>query len=140
MATDLETSPKHLESLFIIAYQKYYKRNNRLFDLAFNLRKKGYKIGILSDQWHVSKEALILPEDTRKFNVSIVSCDVGMRKPNPKIYKLALRKLRLKANETVFIDNQKWNISAAKKLGMKTILFKNNKQTIRELKKHGIKL
>ena len=140
MAKDLQTSPKYLEKLFIIAYRKYFKRNDKLFDLAFNLKKKGYQISILSDQWHVSKEALMLPKDTRRFNASIVSCDVGLRKPNLKIYKLALRKLRVSPEDSVFIDNQKWNITPAKKLGMKTILFRKNKQTIRELKNLGIKI
>ncbi len=140
MSKDLETSPVYLENLFVKAYRKYYKRNNLLFDTAFNLRKKGYKIAILSDQWPVSSEALILPEDSRKFNTSIVSCDVGMRKPNPSIYKLVLRKLKIRPSNSIFIDNQKWNVTSAKKLGMKTILFKNNKQTIKDLKKLGIKL
>ena len=77
-----------------------------------------------------------MPEKyTKKFNAVIVSCDVGIRKPNPKIYKLVLKKLKLPAKNTVFIDNQKWNIKPAKKLGMNTILFKNNKQTLKELKK-----
>ena len=138
MSTDLETTPEHLESLFVRAYRKFYKRNNELYDLAFSIKKKGYKIAILSDQWHVSKEALILSSDSRKFNVSIVSCDVGMRKPDPRIYRLALRKLHIKPHEAIFIDNQKWNITPAKKLGLKTILYFNNRNLIKELKKLGI--
>jgi FMN phosphatase YigB (HAD superfamily) len=35
----------------------------------------------------------------------------------------------------LFIDNREWNLKPARKLGMKTILFKNNKQTIKDLKK-----
>ncbi len=135
MAKDLATSPEHLEKLFITAYRKYFKRNSALFDLAFNLRKKGYKIAILSDQWWVSKEALVLPGDSKRFNASIISCDVGVRKPNKKIYQIALRKLHIKPKEAVFIDNQKWNTSAAEKLGIKTILFVNNRNLIKELKK-----
>lgn len=138
MSKDLETTPSYLERLFVKAYHKYFKRNNRLYDFAFSLKKKGYKIAILSDQWYVSKEALMLPEDTRKFNASIVSCDVGVRKPNPAIYKLILKKLSIKPQEAVFIDNQKWNIHTAKQLKFKTVLFKNNRQLIKELKKLGI--
>jgi len=140
MAKDLETSSENLESLFVKAYRKYFKRNNKLFDLAFSIRKKGYKIAILSDQWWVSEEALMLSKDTRKFNASIVSCEVGFRKPNPKIYKIALQKLKVKPTEAIFVDNQEWNITPAKKLGFKTILFKNNKQTIKELKKLGVRI
>jgi FMN phosphatase YigB (HAD superfamily) len=41
-----------------------------------------------------------------------------MRKPNPLIYKLTLKKLKVKPSEAIFIDNQKWNILAAKKLAI----------------------
>jgi len=140
MAQDLGTSPDNLERLFILAYRKYFKRNNPLYNLAFNLRKQGYKIAILSDQWHVSKEALINPSDASRFNVSVISCGTGIRKPNKKIYELLLRKIKVKPNEAVFIDNQKWNTEAAEKLGIRTILFKSNSQTFKELKHLGIKL
>jgi len=46
----------------------------------------------------------------------------------------------MKPEEAVFIDNRDWNIIPAKKLGMKTVLFRNNKQTFRELKKLGVKI
>jgi putative hydrolase of the HAD superfamily len=51
-----------------------------------------------------------------------------MRKPNPRIYKLLIKKMKLVPSEIIFIDNQIWNINPAKKIGMQTILFKNNKQ------------
>ena len=140
MAKDLNTNPKHLEKLFIRAYRKYFQKNKPLFNLAFSLKKKGYKIGIISDQWHISKEALMLPEDIKQFDASIVSCDVGVRKPNKKIYSLALRKLKIKPNESVFIDNQIWNLKPARSLGMKTILFKNNHQTLKDLEKLGVRM
>jgi len=92
------------------------------------LKKAGYTIAVLSDQWYLSKEALVLPQLYHQFNEKIISCDVGLRKPNPKIYKLVLRRLNLHQHDALFIDNQKWNIVPAKKIGMKTILFKNNKQ------------
>ena len=101
----------------------------------FKLKEKGYKIAILSDQWHVSKEALMPERYTSRFDAVVVSCDVGLRKPNPKIYKLTLKKLGLKPAQTLFIDNQQWNLQPAKKLGMKTILFRNTSQAIDNTKK-----
>jgi hypothetical protein len=40
--------------------------------------------------------------------------------------------------EAIFTDNQKWNLPAPRKLGIRSFLFKNNKQFISELKKLGI--
>jgi len=59
------------------------------------------------------------------FERVIVSCDVGVRKPRPKIYKLTLRKLKLKPSQTIFIDDLQWNTKPPQKFWMKTILFKN---------------
>lgn len=130
IAKNFKITPKKLIKLYTTAYEKHFKVNKTLYKFAFKLKKKGYKIAILSDQWHLSKKShrLIDQKLMNRFDVVILSPDVKMRKPNPKIYKLTLKKLNLKPSETIFIDNQKWNTEPAKKLGMKTILFKDNKQ------------
>lgn len=134
MARNLETiKPKKLAKLYIKAYKKYYVLNKELINYAFKKKKQGYKIAILSDQWWLSKKALFSKDFYDKFDATIVSCDVGIRKPNPGIYKLTLKKLKLSAKETLFIDNREWNLTPGKKLGMKTVLFKNNKQAIKEI-------
>ncbi|MBU2104279.1 MAG: HAD-IA family hydrolase [Nanoarchaeota archaeon] len=128
MAKNTKTTTQKLRKIVIKAYKRKFKQNKQLFKQVFKLKQIGYKIAILSDQWHLSKEALMSDKRYRRFNPIVVSCDVGIRKPNPKIYKLILKKLKLKPSECVFIDNQKWNAEPARKLGIKTILFKNNKQ------------
>lgn len=135
MAKNLKTTPEKLKRLYLKTYKKYYILNKKLLEYAYQKKKQRYKIAILSDQWWLSKTALFPKEFYTKFDVTVVSCDVGVRKPNPKIYKLTLKKLRLKPGETLFLDNQRWNIKPAKKLGMKTVLFKNNGSAIREIEK-----
>lgn len=132
ISKNLQISPKKLKKFYFDAYEKNFKFNKPLFNRALKLKKQGYKIAILSDQWHLSKNALIPKEIRKYFKVLVVSCDIGIRKPAPEIYKMTLKKLKLKPKETIFIDNQKWNILPAKKLGMKTILFKNNKQLFKD--------
>lgn len=134
IASHLNITTKKLRYTAIKAYQKYFRKNNQLFNLAVELRKNGYKTAILSDQWYLSNEALISKEDRKKFNSVIISCEVGFRKPSKAIYKYAIKKLKLKPKEILFIDNRNWNIIPAQKLGIKTILFKNNRQAIKEIK------
>ena len=124
--------------MFHRAYKKGFKKNKELFKLAFKLKKQGYKIGILSDQLYLSADVLTSKKDMKHFNPVIISCYVGLRKPDIKIYKLFIKKSKLKAKEIVFIDNRSWNLKPARKLGMKTILFKDNMQCIDKLKKMGI--
>ncbi len=129
---NLQISSKKIEKLYYNTYKKKYKINKQLFRQAFQLKKLGYKIGVLSDQWHLSKEAHIPKKFYKIFNSLVISCEVGIRKPNPKIYKFLLKKLKLSAKQVLFIDDQKWNIEPAKKLGMKTILFKDNEKLFKE--------
>ena len=131
------TSEK-LENFFIKSYKKNFKINKELYKTAFKLKEKGYKIAILSDQHQVSQKILMPTKYTKKFDVVVTSCYSGVRKPNPKIYKITLKKLKLPAKNCLFIDNQEWNIKPAKKLGMKTILYKNNKQLFEQLSKQGV--
>jgi len=135
---NLGISPKRFTKLMVKSYKRIFKKNKKLFRVAYKLKKNGFRIGILSNQWHLSKQALITPKNSKGFNPIIVSSMVGIRKPNPKIYKLLIKKSKLKSNEILFIDNMDWNLKPARKLGIKTILFKDNKQCIRELKKIGV--
>lgn len=136
ISKNLRISSRKIEKLVIHAYKLNFTQNKQLYKFAFKLKKQGYKIAILSDQWHLSKKALILPKYSKKFDSVIISCDVGVRKPNPKIYKLLLKKLKFKPSQCIFIDNQQWNIAPAKKFGFKTILYKNNKQLFKQLEKY----
>jgi epoxide hydrolase-like predicted phosphatase len=138
LARNLESTEKKIEKLYFKAYAKEFKFNKQLYKFAKKLKKQGYRIAVLSDQWHLSEKAHLPEKYFKHFNPLVVSCFVGTRKPGSKIYKLMLKKLKLPAKQTVFIDNQKWNLLPAKKLGMKTILFKDNEQCFAELKELGI--
>jgi epoxide hydrolase-like predicted phosphatase len=135
ISKNLNLSERKIEKVYYKLYKRYFKENKQLFKQAFKLKKQGFKIAILSDQWHLSKEALLPKKYLKKFNEVVVSCDVGIRKTDVKIYKLILKKLNTKPEKTMFVDNQKWNIDIAKKLGMKVVLFKNNKQLFKQLEK-----
>lgn len=139
IAKNLSISVKKLKQLFYQAYKRNFKLNKQLINFAVNLRKQSYKIAVLSDQWYLSKNSLVTLEIKKNFKPLIISCDVGMRKPNPKIYKLILKKMKLPIKQTLFIDNQEWNIKPAKKLRMNVILFENTTQLIKDLEKFGIK-
>ncbi len=135
ISANLQIQKNKLKKIVINAYKKNFRFNKQLFKQALKLKKLGYKIAILSDQWHLSKEALINKKLFKNFKPLLVSCDWGMRKPNLKFYRLILKKLNLSARDCIFIDNQEWNINPAKNLGMKTILFKNNEQLFKQLSK-----
>ncbi len=47
---------------------------------------------------------------------------MGLRKPNPKIFELALERLGTRAESTVFLDDFQGNLDAAAQLGIRGIL------------------
>ncbi|MCR4327316.1 MAG: HAD-IA family hydrolase [Nanoarchaeota archaeon] len=131
--------PKNkIEKLYSSAYTNKYLENTFLLDLVKNLKKKGFKVAVLSDQWHLSSPSLIPKKFYRIFNPVVVSCDVGTRKPNLDIYKILLKKLKVLPKEVLFIDDRPWNLPPAEKLGIKTIHFKGNSNIKKRLKEFGI--
>ena len=140
MSNEFQVNSKKIVKLYYKGFKKVFESNKDLYKAAYSLKEEGYKIGILSDQWWLSKDNLVKPKMTKPFEVILVSCDVKIRKPDLKFYKLAVKKLKTKASEIIFIDNREWNLRPAQKLGMKTILFLDNEQCIKELRKLGVSI
>ncbi len=139
MAKNLGIKKEELRRLWIKAHKARFILNKPLLKLIKKL-KKNYKTAILSDQWTIPYKTLITKDVKSGFDVMVFSHLLGIRKPQIKIYKETLRKLKLKSRECIFIDNVKWNLTPAKKLGINTILFKNNKQLVRDLRKFEVKI
>lgn len=57
------------------------------------------------------------------FDVVIVSCEVGVCKPDPRIYELCLSRLGVEPAEALFVDDREENVEAAAKLGMQTVHY-----------------
>lgn len=58
------------------------------------------------------------------FERIFASHELGLCKPDPEIYRLALDELGVKPEETVFVDDMEENVAAAGQLGMRAVLFR----------------
>ena len=56
-------------------------------------------------------------------DAAFISGDLGVRKPDPKIYHIVLDTLRIKPSECVFIDDSPERVDVARELGISSILF-----------------
>lgn len=72
------------------------------------------------------------------FRVFVSSCFVGLRKPEPEIYRLALEITQIPAEECCFIDDRATNLESAAKLGMQTIQMQQVEQLRADLGKLGV--
>lgn len=133
-ASKLGISEEKLAKMWKETFKEIFHLNKELLTIVKKLRKN-YKTAILSDQWPVSYRILVNKKVKENFDVLVFSLQVKTRKPGLKIYNITTKRLKVEPKECVFIDNRIFNLKPAKKLGMKTILFKNNKQLARDLKK-----
>jgi FMN phosphatase YigB (HAD superfamily) len=107
----------------------------------FETLGKKYRLGLLSntDPIHVAKlESAYefyryFPAHTRTY-----SCAVGTSKPNPLIFREALRACNAKAEETVYIDDIPAYAEAAKRLGIHGVQFHSRERLALDLKALGI--
>ena len=86
--------------------------------------KKNYNLAILSND--VSEWGAYLREKygiNELVEFSVISGDVGHRKPSEEIYKLALKRIDAAPEDCVFIDDRDKNLKPALKLGMKAVRF-----------------
>lgn len=72
------------------------------------------------------------------FDLFVSSCYVGMRKPDEKIYRLALDLIQKTPDECCFIDDRPENIEGAAKVGMRTVLMRDPAQLKRDLQGLGM--
>lgn len=130
-----------------IPYKKFDKLWVKIFnpnrEMIFLIKKlrKNYKTALLSNTGRIHKEYLSKKYKFHNlFHVEIFSFKVKARKPNKEIYLLALKKLKVKPNEAVFIDDRIECVEGAEKVGIHGIHFKNNKQFLREIRKLGVEI
>jgi len=99
---------------------------NRLF---FDLKEKGYKLGIITDgSLDSAYEILLRLGIVNFFDTIVVSEEVGVEKPDTKIFHEALRRLKSEPTETIMIgDNLERDIHGGKQLGMVTVLMQRYK-------------
>jgi epoxide hydrolase-like predicted phosphatase len=87
-----------------------------MLDLIAELRQRGLRTGLLSNSWgsRLSYPYQMIDE---LFDDAVISGDVGMRKPEERIFRLSAQRLGVSPAEAIFVDDVEGNIVAAKALG-----------------------
>lgn len=77
------------------------------------------KLGIISNAWPYLESILQWLGLWEYFESIIISAQVGLSKPNPAIYELALRTLHIHAEQAIFVDDMPQHVVAAERVGLK---------------------
>ena len=102
----------------------------RMRDFAASLRPS-YKTGILSNSGDGARR-----EEQRRYGFEqlvdeiIYSHEVGLAKPDPRIYRLSEQRLGVRAEQIVFIDDAAPNVEAARRLGWSAVHHRDTAETI----------
>jgi len=108
--------------------------NERLIDYMRELRRRGYRLAICSNnvrEWDPLWRAM-LPVD-ELFDVVVVSAFVGSRKPERRIFEITLEHLGVAADAAVMIDDVEINCTAARELAINAVWFHCTEQAIDEI-------
>jgi epoxide hydrolase-like predicted phosphatase len=95
------------------------------------IRRGGLLTGLLSNSWstdHYDRELLM-----ELFDVTVISAEVRMHKPQPEIYRLAAERLGVDPAECIFVDDLKENCEGAEAVGMTAIRHRSPQETIPRL-------
>ena len=99
-----------------------------------NSLRGSYRTVLLSNAWSDMRKNIAQRfGKLDAFEMQIFSAEVGVRKPAPEIFQLVLDLLGADPEEAVFVDDFIENIQAARKLGLRTIQYKNPHQTRQDL-------
>ncbi|MFN8034471.1 MAG: HAD family phosphatase [Acidimicrobiia bacterium] len=89
-----------------------------------DLRAGGYRVGLLTNnvaEWGAHWRATFPVDEL--FEVVVDSSAVGLRKPDPRIYRLTCEQLGVDPRSTAFVDDNHDNVAAARALGMTGVHF-----------------
>jgi putative hydrolase of the HAD superfamily len=99
------------------------------------IRAAGLRTAALTNNWadetHRSSPNGL--HETGLFDVIVESAVEGLRKPDPRIYTLALARLNVLASEAVFLDDLGMNLKPARQMGMATIKVVDPDDALAEL-------
>ena len=108
------------------------RRNDDMIEAARRIAEH-YKVGLLTNnvkEWGGWREFY----PTEVFQVVVDSSEVGMRKPDPRIYRLACERLGVAPDRAAFVDDIEDNVVGARNVGLHGIRFTTTGEVLDQLR------
>jgi putative hydrolase of the HAD superfamily len=93
----------------------------------------GIRTGVVSNSWGVRRYPRELMAEI--FDGTVISGEVGIRKPDFRIYELGAERIGIAPTQCVFVDDLDFNLKPAREQGMATIHHVRTEETIAELER-----
>jgi putative hydrolase of the HAD superfamily len=96
-------------------------------------RGAGITTGLISNSWGTTRYPRELLGEL--FDGVVISGEVGIRKPAPRIYELGVQAIGHEPTRCVFVDDLPFNLTPAEEMGMATVHHTTAESTIAELER-----
>jgi epoxide hydrolase-like predicted phosphatase len=123
------------EELLAELWDWYVGELNSTMAAYFQRLRPRYRTAILSNAAEGGRR-----EEERRYgfasmaDVLVYSYEVGIEKPDQRIYEITCERLGVHLSEVVFLDDLEANVAAAGRLGMRAVLFQSTAQAITDVK------
>jgi putative hydrolase of the HAD superfamily len=120
---------------FTERYFGHLEPNTKMIAFLGELRDRGYRLAMLTNnvrEWEPRWRAMLPVDDL--FELVVDSAFVGLRKPDPAIYRLTCDRLGVAPEACLFVDDIEVNCTAAAELGMTTVVYRSSEQAIAEMR------
>ena len=113
---------------FVELWNNIFSENHKVSDMVRRLKEK-YLVAIISNtnMLHFDFVYRKFPI-VREIGHFILSYQLGLRKPDPKIYQVALERFRVTPQRTVYVDDLEPFVNTTRTLGLHGIHFKDENQ------------
>lgn len=109
--------------------------DKRLLDFLRQLRSS-HKTGLITNAWPNVRPWIDGEWGLADlFDLVLISAEVGLAKPDPRIYQLAVERLGVAPQEAVFIDDAEENVEGAMAVGLHALRFESTDQVLSELRR-----
>lgn len=97
--------------------------NEELFDYIKNELKQKYKIGMLSNASYNVLKHLFTEEQSKLFDATALSYELGLTKPDKNMYKAIAKRLEVNLNECLLVDDKPGHADGARDAGMQAVVY-----------------
>jgi glucose-1-phosphatase len=125
--------PELLDSVLSVAAEDAPQIDPAMIGLVDELRKKGYKVGLLSNLSAGWAQAFHSQKADEHFDAVVLSSEAGYSKPDSRAFQELAKRLSAETDELVFIDDRSEYLVAVEDIGVTPIVFEDIDQLRKRL-------
>ncbi|MGE0383063.1 MAG: HAD family hydrolase [Hyphomicrobium sp.] len=109
-----------------------------MYALVDELKEEGVQVALLSNVECRHARLLRALGLYAPFDPVVLSCEIGVDKPDPKAYRILLQQVGRPPQQVIFIDDKPANIATARAVGIDGILYESPEQVRESLEERGL--